>query len=111
MHVPPPHARLKAATPATVVGPVRVEVPAVQLTEYRQACSAVVLMLSIGFAEPAGGGVEPSRSAGSMLCAAVVSLQICRAERPESMRARSSAQTFAPEKVRPPRSEERRVGK
>ena len=58
-------------------------------------------MLSIGFAEPAGGRVVPSRSAGSMLWPPVVSLQIWRADAPMRILSRSMTQTFAPEKLRP----------
>src|ERR671926_1017898 len=65
MHVPPPQARLNAATPATAVGPVSVPVPVPQLTANLQKLTAVVVILIRKFGEPAGGKVVPSRSAGS----------------------------------------------
>jgi len=67
MHVPPPQALLKAATPDTAVGPVSVPVPADQLTENLQKLTAVDVILIRKFGEPAGGKVVPSRSEGSRL--------------------------------------------
>src|SRR6185503_2341176 len=98
---PPPHALLNAATPATVVGPVSVPVPAVQFTAKRQNWTVEVVILINKFGELAGGNVVPSRSAGSMLCVAVVLTQACRADRPLSIRARSRAHTVLPVNERP----------
>src|SRR5687768_16433650 len=96
MHAPPPQALLNAATPATFVGPVSVPVPAAQFTENRQNWTAVLVRLINRFGEPTGGGVVPSRSAGSRLWPPVVFTQACRAERPASIRARSNAHTVLP---------------
>src|SRR5829696_3625393 len=93
---PPLHALLNAATPATFVGPVRVPVPAVQLTEYRQNWTAVLVKLIRKFGDPAGGSVVPSRSAGSRLWPPVVLTQACRADAPISILSRSKAQTVLP---------------
>src|SRR5215212_9722747 len=96
MQVPPPHALLYTATPATLVGPVSVPVPATQFTENRQNWTAVLVRLINRFGEPAGGGIVPSRSAGSRLWPAVVLTQACRAERPTNICARSKAHTVLP---------------
>src|SRR5262245_36563175 len=96
MQAPPPQALLNAATPATVVGPVSVPVPAPQFTANRQNRIEEVVMLISRFGDPAGGSVVPSRSAGSMLWVAVVFTQACRAVRPSSIWARSKAHTVLP---------------
>ena len=67
MQVPPEQARLNALTPATVAGPVKVAVPAVQLTAYFHESSADEEMLNSGTAEPAAGFTVPSTSAGKRL--------------------------------------------
>src|ERR1041384_4358101 len=85
MQVPPPHARLKAATPETVIGPVKVPVPADQFTAKRQNCTAVLVMLIKRFGSPLGGTVEPSRSAGSRLVPDAVVTQACRAAPPANI--------------------------
>src|SRR5215468_2521428 len=104
MHVPPPHARLNAATPETVIGPVKVPVPAVQFTAKRQNCTAVLVMLINRFGSFVGGKVEPSRSAGSRLAPALVVTQACRAVAPINILARSRAQTWLPMKLEPLRN-------
>src|SRR5690242_16584923 len=101
MQTPPPHARLNAATPETLVGPVSVPVPATQLTENRQNWTAVEVKLINRFGEPTGGGIVPSRSAGSMLWPPVVLTQACRADNPSSIWARSNAHTVLPVNERP----------
>src|ERR1051325_11220480 len=123
MQTPPPHARLKAATPETVIGPVNVPVPAAQLTAKRQNWTvvlgmlikrfgpvnvpvpaaqltakrqhwtAVLVMLIKRFGSLDGGKVEPSRSAGSRLAPEAVVTQACRAAPPTNIWARSKAQT------------------
>src|SRR5689334_12199116 len=104
MQTPPPHARLNAATPETVIGPVRVPVPVPQFTANRQNCTAVLVMLINRLGEPVGGKVEPSRSAGSMLAPALVVTQACRAVPPASIWALSKAQTWLPMKLAPLRN-------
>src|ERR1041385_3216270 len=104
MHVPPPHARLNAATPETVIGPVKVPVPAAQFTAKRQNCTVVLVMLIKRFGSFAGGKVEPSRSAGCKLAPALVVTQACRAAPPANIWARSKAQTWLPMKVAPLRN-------
>src|SRR6185369_3590686 len=101
IHTPPPHALLNAATPETVIGPVRVPVPAPQFTAIRQNWTAVLVMLINRFGEFAGGKVVPSRSAGSRLAPAVVLTHACRAAPPASIWARSKAHTVLPVKVWP----------
>src|SRR5215204_1308085 len=101
MQAPPPQALLNAATPATLVGPVSVPVPAPQLTENRQNWTAVLVKLIKRFGEPAGGSVVPSRSAGSRLWPPVVLTQACRAAPPTSIWARSKAHTVLPVNERP----------
>src|ERR1043165_5394482 len=92
MQTPPPHARLKAATPETVIGPVNVPVPAAQLTAKRQNWTVVLVMLIKRFGSLDGGKVEPSRSAGSRLAPEAVVTQACRAAPPTNIWARSKAQ-------------------
>src|SRR6476659_5886587 len=104
MQTPPPHARLNAATPETAVGPVSVPVPAAQFTAKRQKLIDVLVMLINRFGEPAGGSVVPSRSAGSMLAAAVVLTHACRAAPPASIWARSNAHMVLPVKLAPLRN-------
>src|SRR6185503_13398396 len=100
--VPPPQARLKAATPDTAVGPVSVPVPAPQLTANLQKLTADVVILIRKFGEPAGGNTLPSRSAGSRLwCDVLVLAHACLATPPTSICARSSAQTVFPWKLLP----------
>src|SRR5262245_25997668 len=104
MHTPPPQARLNAATPETVIGPVNVPVPVVQLTAKRQNCTAVLVMLIKRFGSFVGGKVAPSRSAGSRLAPALVVTQACRAVAPINIFARSNAQTWLPMNVLPLRN-------
>ena len=98
MHVPPPvHAGENAAT-GIVVGPLSDEFAGVaQSTWNRQRRRLFVPKLTTSFGDPAGGGVEPSRSAGSNPPYAVLSwTHCCVAERPCSIRPRSHAQTCGP---------------
>src|SRR5678815_1295136 len=74
MQAPPLQAREKAATPETAIGPVNVPVPVPQFTANRQKLTAEVVILNNRFGVPGGGGVMPSRSAGSRLWCAVLVL-------------------------------------
>src|ERR1044072_9858947 len=90
MQVPPPQARLNAATPDTAVGPVSVPVPAPQFTANLQKLTVVLVILIRKFGEPAGGSVVPSRSAGSGLwCGVLVLAPACLAPPPNNISARS----------------------
>src|SRR5687768_1422681 len=100
MHVPPPQAR-ENETPGIAVGPLSVPEPVLQFTANRQKFKAVLVIVSRKLREPVGGNVEPSRSAGSKLCAAVVLAQACLADAPISILSRSKAQTWPPLKLRP----------
>src|SRR5690349_4703190 len=100
MHVPPPLQAGENAATGIVVGPVSVEFAwFAQSTWNFHSWSAFVVKLSRYSGEPTGGGVEPSRSAGSMLPKDALSWKhFCVAACPASILARSKAQTCGPRK-------------
>src|SRR5262245_6013390 len=102
MQVPPPQAAAKAATDM-FVGPESVAVPAEKL-----ACEIVHRFgdfepkLRKNSGEPAGGGVAPSRSAGSTPQKLLLNWkQIWVAAAPAIIEARSRAHSLEPAKVAP----------
>src|SRR5260221_5913412 len=94
------HAKHVGANAATgsVVGPVKVEFAGVvQSTWKRQSRRLFVPNSTIGFGAPAGGGVDPSRSAGRSPPSLVPSVKhCCVAARPASILARSQAHISGP---------------
>src|SRR5262245_20303352 len=103
MHVPPKvQAGVKAAT-GSVVGPVKLELAGVvQLTWKRQSNRLFVPNSTIGFGDPAGGGVAPSRSAGSSPPSLEPSVKhCCVAGWPTSIFARFQAHISGPRNTVP----------
>src|SRR5215471_10122092 len=102
MHAPPPQAAANAAT-GRLVGPVIVPVPLVKFKlETFHRFSEFEPKLRKYSGEPAGGGVRPSRSAGSTPPKALESWKhIWVAGCPASMDVRSRAHSLAPPNVFP----------
>src|SRR5947209_3455547 len=103
IQVPPPlQAAAKAAT-GMLVGPDSVAVPAVKLTlEIFQRLTELEPKLRKNSGEPAGGGVAPSRSAGSTPPKLLLNWkQICVAAVPAIIEARSKAHNLEPPKLEP----------
>src|SRR5215471_21576382 len=102
MQVPPLQAAANAAT-GRLVGALMVPVPLVKFRfETVHRFSEFVPKLRKYSGEPAGGGVRPSRSAGSTPPKAFVNWkQTCVAGCPASMEVRSSAHNLEPAKAEP----------
>src|SRR5262245_27140230 len=102
MQVPPPQAAANAAT-GMFVGPESVAVPAVKLTlEIFHRLREFEPKLRKNSGDPAGGGVAPSRSAGSTPPKLLLNWkQIWVAAVPAIIEARSSAHSLEPAKVAP----------
>src|SRR5215468_7752611 len=102
MQAPPLQAAAKAAT-GMFVGPDSVAVPAVKLTlDIFHKLTEFEPKLRKNSGEPAGGGVAPSKSAGSTPPKLLVSWkQIWVAAVPAIIEARSSAHSLEPAKVAP----------